>query len=293
MQIAVHVLAYDVNRYINAMLRNVAPHVDKIYIAYPKRPFNYIPSSRETRSNPTKLEDINLGGFKHKVEIIQGDWAREEDTRNECFSRAKAEGFDWLIIQDADEFYTEESWAQIRKQLEVQSGCELFKTTWFNFWKTSEFAIVDHRGSIKETNAGFAIRCKQNLMFTHSRTTNFQKVRILDCPCYHYGYVKTDQEMMEKVTQWSHADQFNGPRWYEIKWKNWTLDTVNLHPTNPTAWKRAIRFPLHQPNFSSEFADPFQLPQRLNLNVQIRDFIYDTHAEARYTLSRLKKAILK
>jgi len=98
MQIAVHVLAYDVNRYINAMLRNVAPHVDKIYIAYPQRPWNYIPSSRETRVNPTRLEDINLGDFHNKVEIIQGDWATDEETRNACFDRVKAEGFDWLII---------------------------------------------------------------------------------------------------------------------------------------------------------------------------------------------------
>jgi hypothetical protein len=290
MQLAVHVLAYDVNAYINPMLRNVAPHVEKIYLAYPKRPWNYIPSSRETRTNPTELEDINFGDFKHKVEVIQGDWEKEEDTRNSCFDRAKAEGFDWLIIQDADEFYTEESWAQIRGQLKNNSDCELYKTPWFNFWKSSEFVIADPGGSIKDVNAGFAVRCKESLKFARSRTTNARQIKILDCPCYHYGWVKSDEEMWQKVTQWGHAHQFNGPRWYEVKWLNWTYNTVNLSPIWNT-WCRAIRFPLHQPDFAHEYTYAVDPQKQLRLQGWLRDSLYDLRFETRHALSRVKRML--
>ena len=290
MKIAVHVLAYDVNRYINTMLRNVEPQVDKIYIAYPKRPWNYIPSSRETRTNPTRLEDINLNGFAHKVEIIQGDWATDEETRNACFDRAKAEGFDWLIIQDADEFYTEESWGQIRKQLHHNSDCELFKTTWFNFWKSSEFIIVDPRGSIKDVNAGAAIRCKEPLRFIRSRTSNANNIRVLDCPCYHYGWVKPDDEMLAKVTQWGHAHQFDGVRWFDVKWLNWNYETINLGPFGPV-WRRAIRFPLHQPEFAFQFAYPVDPEKRLSIKNRLKESIYNARFGTHEVLRSIKRSV--
>jgi hypothetical protein len=291
MQLAVHVLTYDVNRYINAMLRNVAPHVDKIYLAYSKRPFSYIPSSRETRTNPTHLEDIDLRGYKSKVEVIHGDWATEEDARNACFERAKGEGFDWLIIQDADEFYTEESWAHIRRHLEQRPDCELFKTTWFNFWKSSEFIIVHPRGSIKDLNAGFAIRCREGLKFVSARRSNSTNIRMLDCPCYHYGWVKPDQEMLEKVTQYSHSHQFNGRRWYEIKWLNWNYNTINLGPFG-TSWHHAIRFPLHQPDFAFQFAYPVNPEKIIPFRQGLRGLIYDYRVETFHALSRIKHAVV-
>ncbi len=290
MRIAVHVLAYDVDRYINAMLRNVAPHVDKIYLAYPKRPWNYIPTSRESRTNPTKLSSIFLKGFEGKMEIIEGDWEKEEDTRNECLRRAKLAGFDWLLTQDADEFYTDESWRQIRRTLISDQGTDLFKTTWYNFWKSSEFIIGDAQGSIKDVNAGFALRCKPELRFSRSRTTNAQTIKTLDCPCYHYGYVKSDREMYEKVTQWGHAHQFDGERWHKLKWLNWNLNTINLCPLFPV-WKRALRFPLTQPEFAHEFAIPYSTKTRFSPGEYVQEISYDAWFNAYYGLRAVKQKV--
>ncbi len=208
MKVAAHVIAYDVNRFINPMLRNVAPWVDKIYVAYPPRPFDYIPSSREQRRNQTKISDINLLGLPCPVEIVEGDWPKEEQTRNACLDRAKAEGFDWLITQDADEFYPESSWKQLRQALANGSDADCFRTTWYQFWKSSDYVLVLRDGSIKTANIGFALRCKPSLRFERRRVTNAATMPILDCPCYHYGYALTDQEMLNKVTQWSHANDF-------------------------------------------------------------------------------------
>lgn len=292
MKIAAHVIAYDVNRYINSMLRNVAPWVDKIYLAYPPRPWNYVPSAREARRNPTKLSDINTTGLPCPVEIIEGDWVMDEDTRNACLDRARSEGFDWLIIQDADEFYVESDWRQLKRALLLGTSVDCYRTTWYNFWKSSEFVIMFKNGSIKSTNVGFALRCKPGLRFSNSRTSNAAEIRTIDCPCYHYGMVKSDEEMLQKVTQWTHAPEFNGPRWFRTKWLMWRPETRNIcNSRNPRGMKCALRFPLHQPDFAAEFALPV-VQRPLTIRDQMADAIFNGHAFAYDMLIDAKRAVV-
>ena len=91
MKLAAHVLAYNVGRFINPMLANLSPHVDRIYLAYPERPFQYIPESRKTKKNPTSMDDIDLSPYGDQVKIVRGDWEWEEEVRNECLALAKSE----------------------------------------------------------------------------------------------------------------------------------------------------------------------------------------------------------
>ena len=105
MQIATHILAYNVNSSIKEVIENISPHVDKIFLAYPKRPWIYKLRERNNKQNPTSLDFILECSKAHNIEIVKGDWEYEEDTRNECFELAKSQGFDWFMTQDADEFY--------------------------------------------------------------------------------------------------------------------------------------------------------------------------------------------
>lgn len=119
MKVSAHVLAYNVDRFIGLVIKNTAPHVDKIYIAYPTRPLGYNECSRLQMSNPTSLSYVEeiAKASECTVEVIVGDWAIEEDMRNVCLEKARSEGFDWFIIQDPDEFYTDHTWEQIKKDL--------------------------------------------------------------------------------------------------------------------------------------------------------------------------------
>jgi hypothetical protein len=103
MQISAHILAYDVTRTLRAVLENISPHVQKIYVAHPPRPWGYVEHSRSTKVNPTTFADIMEATKGLNVEVIQGDWETEEESRNACMKRAKEDGFDWLLTQDADE----------------------------------------------------------------------------------------------------------------------------------------------------------------------------------------------
>jgi hypothetical protein len=289
MRIATHVLAYNVSRFINPVLRNMAPFVDRIYVAHPRRPWAYNSNSRASKTNPTHIDELSALLDGSKIEIIEGDWLNEESMRNTCLQRAREEGFDWLLIQDADEFYPEETWQQIRRVLSQASSEDHLTTTWYNFWKSSHYVLVNSATGIKESNAGFAIRCRPGLEFVNKRRSNALSSRVIDCPCFHYGYVMSDNEMIEKISTWSHADEIKA-LWLRLKWLNWNFSTRNLHPLFPTSWVNAVRFPMPQPDFAEEFA----LPVVTNRSVSWADLILDNGYNARaglHALARSMKAV--
>lgn len=70
MKIALHVLTYNVDSFLNHMLTLIYPHMHK-FLVYPSRPFSYILESRNTKTNPTILENLNLTDIIDKIEIGQ------------------------------------------------------------------------------------------------------------------------------------------------------------------------------------------------------------------------------
>lgn len=256
MKIAAHVLAYNVTRFLKPVLENLEPHVDKIYIAHAEKPFGYIEKSRETLRNPTKIADIQAASSSNKIEVISGDWKTEEDMRNDCLIKARQEGFDWFITQDADEFYSETAWKQIKNILLRNKSDDHFITTWYNFWKSSHYVLMDMNGGIKSTNAGFALRCASDIKFIDRRLCNNQHRKVIDTPCHHYSYVMSDTEMAEKIATWSHAHQLYSSSWYKYKWLNWSESSKWLNPVYPMEYLRAVRFPMEQPDFAEQFALP-------------------------------------
>ncbi len=296
MKIAAHVLAYNVNGFIKPVLENLEPNVDKIYVAHAERPFGYIEKSRQTLRNPTSIADIRAASSSNKVEIISGDWTTEEDMRNECLVKARADGFDWFLIQDADEFYPESSWKQIKRVLHENKTDNHFVTTWYNFWKSSHFVLMDMNGSIKGTNAGFAIRCASDVKFIDRRLCNNQLAKIIDCPCYHYSYVMSDKEMAEKIATWSHAHQMYSSSWYTYKWLNWSESSKWLNQVRPYEFVRAVRFPLPQPDFAEQFALPVNLKHQPSFSHLVGEALYDASVHgslAKLALKRVVKSALK
>lgn len=293
MQIAAHVLAYNVTSTLRAVLENMSQHVDKIYVAHPQRPWCYVPEARSTKINPTTTEDVLTAAMGLNVEVLEGDWETDEDSRNACLERAKAEGFDWFLTQDADEFYTEHGWQTIRKILKRSIHEHSFVTTWYNFWKSAQYVVVSESGDIKGTNAGFALRCKQDLVFRRARISNATRTLVMDCPCYHYGYVRSDAEIREKVSTWMHANEFDALRWYKLKWLNWTENTINLHPTAPWTWKRAIHFPGEQPDFAIDFNLDYTTGQPTGLNHMLANAAYDKRVAMVQHLRQAKTALRK
>ena len=108
---AVMILYYDCEQFILRTIENCAPFVEKIYILYSELPYSkYNPEARKKYSNTARKEILRESKYSTKIDLIEGNWDNEEEQRNECLYKAKAEGFDFLIVQDADEFYLPEDY---------------------------------------------------------------------------------------------------------------------------------------------------------------------------------------
>jgi hypothetical protein len=294
MRIALQVIAFNVDPWINSMLRNAAPFVDKIFIAYPPRPWGYSSKSRDTILNPTKLESINISDLQCDVQIVHGDWLYDEDTRNCLLELARSENFDWMVIQDADEFYTECSWRRLLLALNSSDQYDLLVTPWFNFWKSPEYVIYNRASGIKCLNDGFAVRARNSsVRFSFSRTTNAKCRLVIDEPCYHYGYVMCNESMNNKIKTWAHTnDIFNIHIWYELKWLRWDENTLFLHPGSPSYWLKAIRFPLPQPDFANEFLTlPPNEGDTKGVILSIMDLLWNLKAIVGWRLVQFKRLI--
>ena len=250
-KIALQVLAFNVDRSLHLMIENAKPYVDKIFIAYPELSWCYGSSSRS--DNPTSYEKIAKFADE-KTEIIRGTWERDEDTRNGLLAAARSQDFDWMIIQDADEFYTNQSWEILKSYLFSASAKNksVINVPLYTFWKTPSFVIEEPNDGIKAGEACFAINCRhKEIHFNFSRTTNAKLIHYIDEPCYHYSYVLSEQEVKNKIKTWAHSnDFFIRNLWYQIKWKRWHQSSQFLHPGSPWLWSRAVRFPLPQPPFA-------------------------------------------
>ena len=239
---AVHALLFDSQRWILKMIENCGPYVEKIYVAYSELPWTYNPGARSTIKNTADPSILLDSQYANKIELIRGVWERDEDQRNACLDRAKADGMDFLIIQDADEFYKQRDYSRMIEQIANNPEYDFYKTPWCIFWKSFDYVLEGENGS---TVIGFpevAINCKRNIRFVRARTPNSQNYFLLDALCYHGSYVSTDDEMHRKIHTWGHAHQFDRDAWYQNKWLRWTETMENLHPVFPHVFRSAVRY---------------------------------------------------
>jgi len=239
---AAHILMFDCQNTILRALENCGPFVEKIYVAYSEYPWNYNRQARSQLRNTADKKLLQTSPFYSKIELIEGIWDHDEDQRNACLVRARADGMDYLIIHDADEFYHPADYRNNLNQIVNNPDFEVYRTPWCSFWKNLDYAVVDRQGSEIVGHPEFAVNCKKDIRFIKARTTNAKIHYDLPGLCYHLSYVMTDQELWRKINTWSHSHQFDVRRWYRRKWLEWNEKTEDLHPLDPPAWKRAVRF---------------------------------------------------
>jgi len=239
---AAHILMFNCEEFILLTLRNCGPFVGRIYVAYSEKPWTYNPDARLNFVNQTDKNILKLSEYYHKIEILEGVWEKEEDQRNACLDKAKADGFDYLIIQDADEFYSREDYKSNLYEIESNPDKDVYITPWCSFWKSLDYVIESKEGTIVIGTPEFAVNCKSETRFIRARTTNARSKHSLNGLCYHLSFVGSDVGVWRKINTWGHSHQFDRKKWFEQKWIKWTPSTRNLHPVEPAAWKKAIKF---------------------------------------------------
>lgn len=256
-KIAVMILFYDCEQFILKTIENCAPHVDKIFITYSPEPWSrYNKNARNNFKNNVNPKILNDSKYINKIQLIEGVWDTEEQQRNDCLKIAKEEGFDFLIIQDADEFYLPE---EFKKNIDEISNCpdfDYYRNPWYFFWKNTKNIIVNwhpffYNNNIwiiprKNTKFGysacFAINCKKDVWFKDKRLPNSKKYLMLSGICYHLAYVLSDSQLINKLNTWGHSHQVNINRWLRVKWYGFKKGVKNIHPICHIEWPYVEEF---------------------------------------------------
>jgi hypothetical protein len=89
MRFAAHILLFDCDQFILRAINNIAPWVDRIYVAYSPNPWGYNESARDNFANTTDPGILRQSPHSEKITLIQGDWLTEEAHR---LRRTRARG---------------------------------------------------------------------------------------------------------------------------------------------------------------------------------------------------------
>jgi len=241
-KIATHQCVFNQDKWLLKNIENCYPFVDKIYLSYSEQPWVYNPNARNVYTNSTNIDNIINSKYSDKIEIIYGNWLNETEQRNSCAEKAKNDGFDYLMIQDTDEFYLEDDYRKIITFISENQDYDIYRCNWISFWKSIDYLVVNENMSEFIGAPQITINLKNNVRFKDRRNPNSDnEIIIPDVICFHLSFVLTDEECLVKLKTWGHTHEFNVDDWYEKKWVNWSIETKNMHPIYPPAWHTVIK----------------------------------------------------
>lgn len=306
MRFSVLILFYDCDQFILRAIENCAPNIEKIYIAYSPLPWSYNPEAREKFKNPSDPSILQQSEHLDKIELIEGDWLTEEDQRNEVLDRAKAEGFDYLIIQDADEFFRAEDYQANLRQIEANPDYAYYRTPWYQFWKSTDYVLrcrysycyrkkkveVKLEDTLLSFSMAFALNLHKDIRFEHCRRpTQLDDYLILDGICFHLSYVLSDAQVERKIQTYGHTGQIRHATWLRRKWYGWRPSSRCLHPLSPAVWVCAERFRESLPDELVDLSAPMHLEKPLSVNERFFELIRDQFELATDWLRRAKASV--
>lgn len=297
-------LLFNADRTIVRALDNGGEYVEKIFVGYSPFPWNaYNSQAREKFRNSSSKEILKKSKYYSKIEIVEGVWDSDEGQRNEIVTKARAQGFDYLIFQDADEFYLPEGWRANLEGIRKHPDAMLYQTPWINFWKQLDFVIesrehMGNRNTTVTTCEAFAMNLKKNpetkLSFARIFPTN-DRYRLPGL-CYHLSYVMSDEEMYSKIGTWGHSHQV-GKNWYKWKWLGWDETTRNINPIDSVEWVKAVRFNGEYPKELVDFERPSQQfvsrSMRESFFMKCSDFVTMLYYQAKGIWRPMRKLINK
>jgi hypothetical protein len=177
---------------------------------------------------------------KAGAEVIVGYWPGQAEQFNFGLSTIFKD-FDWVLIVDADEFYTKDGIEQLIFDLNTGADA-VYAPNMKVFWKTPSYRIVPDQYD----NPVIAVRPNK---------VRFSNKRSLDCirsasqtTLYHLSYVRNNDEMLKKIDSFEHTKEFDTQKWYKDVWLKWHENNqdnpINLHPVVPEQFSNAIFDPV-------------------------------------------------
>ena len=289
---AVQILFYNCDQFILRTIANCAAHVDCIFILYSPQPWNaYNRKARSSFPNKSNPELLKRSPHFEKIQILEGIWNTEEEQREHCRQVAKEQGYDYLIVQDADEFYSPESYQDNLRVMREHPDYEVYQTPWINFWKNTKYALVhrSHQGvkkTILSTCPLFAINLKKPVRFESRRVPRASgSVYQLPGVCLHLSYVFSDVDMFSKINTWGHSHQVN-KNWFKWKWLAWHPGKRYLNPISSAEWVSAVPYTGTLPSELADFLNPTHVSISLTWYDRLLEFGADMFSLGSYQVKQ-------
>jgi glycosyltransferase involved in cell wall biosynthesis len=207
-------------RFMPAVIGQMLKFVDRCVIMRPSR------SQSGAIVSLSKIPDLDP-----RVDVLEGNWRSEAETRNAGMDYL--EDCDYVFMIDSDEILLDEDLETLQALCE-QAAHPVISVKLHTYWKTPDYVIdPPEDGTIKMV-------LRKDVRLYGVREVR-GPVHPSDVYCHHLSYVRSDDEVREKIRLSGHASEIR-PDWYERVWKAWDKnpDLENLHPVHPPAYRRAV-----------------------------------------------------
>lgn len=221
MKIAACLIAYNEHRNIKAHLSQYPDWIEKILVLASIKPW-FGPKSDQECMTWNKIKELN----DPRVETVKMYWPKEHEQRS--WGLAALKDYDWVFTLDPDEFLTPEDWQKLRAFLD---GCHqavkcLIPDEMVTYWK--DFGHCWDEGGDTHRPV-LAVRPKQTVFWEKREVLEESRMR-LKIKLHHLSWVKSDEEVWQKINNYSHAVDFDLRDWFDNVWKKWEPDSFGLMP---------------------------------------------------------------
>ncbi len=203
-------LAYNDEGTIAGTIKCLEPFVDKHVVLISEKPYF------GEQSPPDRTEEIcdDLG-----CEIVKGNWHLDHDQRT--LGNQLCSDCDWVFTFDSDEMMEAR---QIERLIRFTEKCPVpaIGVTPEIYWHD-----IDHVLSPKPEYQPI-IMMKPSVKVVYIR--NIDSPYVHSTVDMHHLSWAAPKDIYKKVTNYAHATDFDGKKWYKENYENWTPDmkTANL-----------------------------------------------------------------
>lgn len=214
------ICVYNDWRMIAACIRQFPEWVEKILVLHTERPWfgDYSDEAIRVSDEVNALNDP-------RVEYVRLPWRTEHEQRNWGLGRLYDSRC--VFTLDADEFITPDDWASIKEQAGSDMAFSFVPASMTTYWKTWDYVWVppDWHKPVMGMNP-------RRDVFFDKRAEAAQLFRVLPVTIHHLSWVRTDKEVLQKIENYMHANDFDREAWFTDVWSKWTPgDTeLNLRP---------------------------------------------------------------
>jgi len=203
--------------YLDAVIRSIDPHVEKILILYTERP-SY--GQSQGLKNPDSRQELyNIAhAASDKIQWVEiPPMGQENQHRQMAFQYAQ--GFDLIMAVDSDEIFDD---VEEMKEAAMKTNCNTVNIggdRWWHFWR-----------SFNECNRDGFYPTRFHVIGGKHEAEIIHVGKI-----YHMGYAMPEELTRYKISVHGHKDILN--TWMSNKWINYKRGVTKLlHPDSQTVW---------------------------------------------------------